>query len=57
MSVGGEEGCVMDATDGLREREAMHNKRDAGHGMASSRDSTSAGAGEGVKVPTIKVGW
>lgn len=42
--------------DGWAKREALHNKRDAGHGMASSRDSTSAGAGEGGKVLTIKVG-
>ena len=62
MVVGEEEGCVMGQADALRERERESRRgaaqeEDAGRGMASSRDSTSAGAGDGTAKGTCDQGW
>ena len=62
MLVGEEEGCVMGQADALRERERESRRgatqeEEAGRGMASSRDSTSAGAGDGTAKGTCDQGW
>lgn len=58
MLVGEEEGCVMEQTDALREREALHKKRmQVAAWPAAVIRLRQARAMVQQKVPAIKVGW
>ena len=58
MVVGEEEGCVMEQTDALREREALHKKRmQVAAWPAAVIRLRQARAMVQQRVPAIKVGW